>query len=423
LDEVAGYGERLESIVAALSAGGSLPSPTVREFLRWFGAQKRGAHIVRQVRRALRLHGLVTIPDFESTWIDGPITFALAKTESSEGIHRTQASSSDIGPAITSVPPPPSIAPMPDSPSRNESPSPAVSRAKSEPGPPDLPAKSATLTALLNVESPVSGTWEVGLFPSKEFSSARVGVGDPTYRISKLEAANRTPVSVKPDSTLREVVTVLLANDFSQVPVMPNEREVKGVASWQSIGSRVALGQAASTAREVMDVAAEIRSDASIFAAIPSLIEYGYVLVRGPENRIAGIVTTSDLSLQFGQLAEPFLLLSEIENRIRNIIASHFSTDELTCVRDPNDAERVIESVDDLSFGEYMRLLEEPGRWERVAPEVDRTIFIKSLDNIRVIRNDVMHFDPDGISQEDSGALRDFAKFLQKLEVIGVTGP
>jgi hypothetical protein len=57
---------------------------------------------------------------------------------------------------------------------------------------------------------------------------------DPTYRVSKLAAANNKPIVVRPDSTLTETVTALLANDFSQLPVMTNERDVKGVISWAS---------------------------------------------------------------------------------------------------------------------------------------------------------------------------------------------
>ena len=33
--------------------------------------------------------------------------------------------------------------------------------------------------------------------------------------------------------------------------------------------------------------------------------------------------------------------------------------------------------------------------------EIDRPTFVKRLDTVRRIRNDVMHFHPDGISDED----------------------
>jgi hypothetical protein len=51
---------------------------------------------------------------------------------------------------------------------------------------------------------------------------------------------------------------------------------------------------------------------------------------------------------------------------------------------------------------------------------MNRKTFIKILDRVREIRNDVMHFDPDGIPEQDVEALRQFANFLQKLQNIGV---
>lgn len=72
-----------------------------------------------------------------------------------------------------------------------------------------------------------------------EVSGAESGtaITDPTYRIGRLESANKTPTSVKPDATLRQAITLMLANDFSQLPVMTGPRDVKGIVSWKTIGS------------------------------------------------------------------------------------------------------------------------------------------------------------------------------------------
>ncbi len=244
---------------------------------------------------------------------------------------------------------------------------------------------------------------------------------DPTYRISKLAAANTQPTTVTPDATLQHAATVMLANDFSQLPVMTNERDVKGILSWTSIGSRLALGRTSAVVRELMDDSYEIRADASLFQAIPIIVEHQYVLVRGSDNRISGIVTATDLSQQFGQLAEPFLLLGEIENHIRRILGEKFSPDELKMAGDPTDKDRQIEDVADLTFGEYIRLLENETRWDKVGISVDRVTFCKQLDEVRLIRNDVMHFDPDGIPPSDLDKLRHSARFLQRLQTMGAS--
>jgi predicted transcriptional regulator len=212
----------------------------------------------------------------------------------------------------------------------------------------------------------------------------------------------------------------MLTNDFSQLPVMSGEREVKGVISWSSIARRLALGRDGKRVQDLVDQHQEIRADSSIFAAIPVVAQHGYVLVRGSDNRIIGIVTASDLNFQFQQLAEPFLLLGEIENQIRRIIDNRFNAGELSAAKDPTDIVRTVESVADLTFGEYVRLLENPDRWVQLGLPIDRGEFIEKLDTIRRVRNDVMHFDPDGIPSTDLESLRGFAAFLQHLQEIGV---
>jgi len=241
-------------------------------------------------------------------------------------------------------------------------------------------------------------------------------IKDPTYRISKLDAANVAVERVAPDELISLAVTKMLSRDFSQLPVMTSDREVKGLISWRSIGSRLALGIAPKLVRDAMDPAQEIPADASIFDAIPWIVRHDYVLVRAENKLITGIVTASDLSLQFETLTEPFLVLSEVENLVRNMIGDNFTPSELAEVRDAGDRDRPVENVADLTFGEYVRLLEKPERWERLGLKIDRALFCQDLNKVRVIRNDVMHFDPDGIDPNDLIRLRNFAQFLKRLE-------
>lgn len=346
-----GMDDRLTEIAKRLKQGQKVSPISVREFLGWFGAQRRGSWVVYWIRRNLDDAGLTTEPDFESAYIDSKVNFALARTEEAEdkkeAVDAEAQTESVLTPAITTT--------------------------------------------------------------------------DPTYRISKLAAANNRPISTSPDATVAEAVTLMMANDFSQLPVMTNDRDVKGILSWTSIGSRLALGKDGVHVRELMDTSHEMRAESSLFQAIPIIVEHQYVLVRGPDNRITGIVTASDLSLQFQQLAEPFLLLGEIENHIRRILGDKFSAEELNDAKNEADIEREVNSVADLTFGEYIRLLESNDRWSKVNLPIDRKTFCRELEQVRRIRNDVMHFDPDGIAPDDLERLRDFVRFLQRLQSIGVS--
>lgn len=145
------------------------------------------------------------------------------------------------------------------------------------------------------------------------------------------------------------------------------------------------------------------------------MVRYDYMLVRGEDNRITGIITASDLSIQFRQLSEAFLILSEIENTLRILVERKFTTEELGACKDVSDEDRVIQSSADLTFGEFVRLLENPDRWHKFEVGIDRAKFCESLSRVRSIRNDVMHFDPDGIPENDLKKLQDFSKLLRKI--------
>ena len=235
---------------------------------------------------------------------------------------------------------------------------------------------------------------------------------DPTLRVGTLDAANRKPTSVKPESPLREATTKMQMKDYSRLPVMKTDREVAGIVTWESIGTRLALGRECEHVRQCMEPAEVISSDTRLFDAMRKVSEHGYVLVQGEDRTITGIVTATDLSRLFRQLAEPFLFVGEIEGHLRNLIHGKFTLDELQAA---SGDERPIEGSAGLTFGGYRRLLENKENWGRLQLDIDRREFIENLDTVRMIRNEIMHFNPDGLSDNDRQTVRKVARFFDKL--------
>jgi hypothetical protein len=328
--------EKLSAIAAQLKKGVAPQKETVRAFLLWFNAERRGFSVVRRIRSALKRHGVTTSPDFEYTWLDGSITFVAASPEGEKGA-----------------------------------------------------LKEGTATA------------------------------DPTFRIGRLDASNKSPVKVKPDATLQQAVTIMLTNDFSQLPVMTGTRDVKGIVSWKTIGSRLALKRPCTVVSDCMEPAQIVSIDDSLFETIARIASYDYVLVQAKDKTISGIITASDFNVQFQILAEPFLLVGEIENGLRRILHTKFTVKELEEAKAPGRDDRTIEAPSDLTFGEYIRLIEPEKRWKKLKVEIDRVEFLTQLNRVREIRNDVMHFDPDGMESEDLQFLREFAQFLKRLRDVG----
>ena len=162
-----------------------------------------------------------------------------------------------------------------------------------------------------------------------------------------------------------------------------------------------------------------ISNDTSLFKALPIIIEHDYVLVRNTTNEVCGIITASDLSLQFKQLTEPFLLVDEIENHLRHIL-SKLDKNDLEKGKDERDVDRKVETVADLTFGEYLRLCQTPDIWTKLHLTIDRKSFCSQLEKIRDIRNNIMHFDPDGLDSNSIDILRNFVRLLQTMRNLKV---
>ena len=205
----------------------------------------------------------------------------------------------------------------------------------------------------------------------------------------------------------------MLTEERDYLPVMTSNWEVKGVVSWKSVATRLALGQRCETVGDCMEDAQEVAHHASMFVASERIARSGYVLVRGKDRAVTGMVTAADLSVAFGTLGKPFLLIGEIELLVRDLVESHVGEDDLR--RGHHDQERESYEIGDLSFGELIRLLQHPESWEKVGLPVDKQTLLGRLEEVRVVRNAVMHFDPDGLTDEQLALLEQTSRFLQRV--------
>lgn len=343
---------QLRRVAESLQNGDSSPTVTVRQLLEWFGQQRRGWRVVATMKGALRRTGLATEPDFATAYIDGHLTFSLSGGKD----------------AVT------------------------------KPGSDHDPRESGEVDG------------------NTADSQASVAlIEDAVLRVRMLPAANREPVTVNRDDPVEKALSLMAMHDYSQLPVTQDMRRVDGMISWRSVLLARTKGVKPTRVGECMERHEEVRAEDSLLTAFQKIVDHEAVLVRGDEQSITGIVTATDLSIMFREQTEPFLLLSEIENQLRRLMDGHFSPEELKNAKDSVDEEREVDSVADLTFGECTRLLEKPEHWQRLGVRLDRRTFVKQLIEVRDIRNDVMHFDPDGLSADELQRLKDVRRLLQRV--------
>lgn len=245
-----------------------------------------------------------------------------------------------------------------------------------------------------------------------ETSEAAIQV---SLRVGSLASANAGVEAVRLDDSLERAQGLMMRSDYSQLAVQSGPRDLRGAVSWESI-AQAKIRNPDARLRDAVFTPEVVGFDDDLLGRIPMIVDASFVFVQANDRQISGIVTTADLSLEFATLAKPFFLLAEVERRLRRLVDEHFSQDEIASVVDPSDAGRSAASARDLTIGECARLLEQPDRWNRLGWALDRVIFIEELHSVRMIRNEVMHFSPDPLEDEQILRIQRLIRMLRRLD-------
>ena len=181
-------------------------------------------------------------------------------------------------------------------------------------------------------------------------------------------------------------------NGFSQLPVMSG-RTLKGAVTWESI----ALARHTRPDARLRDALVQPQSrreDTHLLDVIRDISNEGFMVVEDVSGRPIGVVTPADVAAAYDAFATPFSLIGDLDRLLRSVIDESMDWQDVLAVLDPS-GERKLRSIDQFSFGDYLRAFENEGLWQQLGWSIDRTVFREQLEAIRTIRNDVMHFNPD----------------------------
>jgi hypothetical protein len=67
-----------------------------------------------------------------------------------------------------------------------------------------------------------------------------------------------------------------------------------------------------------------------------------------------------------------------------------------------------------MTVGQYKAVLGNPDCWQQLGWPLDQAQFVKRLDEIRRVRNNVMHFNPDPPKPADVAKLRIFLDVIRR---------
>ncbi|KIE27213.1 hypothetical protein LK08_09845 [Streptomyces sp. MUSC 125] len=233
---------------------------------------------------------------------------------------------------------------------------------------------------------------------------------DLTWRIGNLPFVQEV-VTVRAGDALSRAITPMVERDFSQLPVVDHNNVLRGVVTWEGI-ARAQLGGRTATVANALDPHPETaRVEHALFDRMDRIQRSGFTIIVDGENTVIGILTSTDLAGQLKQRIEPFILLEELERRLRRL-SKRFSADEL-----PKQIRRTVERGQHPSLGQYVFLVEDAHCWDRLQWPFEQQDISRRLATVRDYRNDLAHWAVDAPA-EDAAALAATSGFLRLLKLV-----
>ncbi|MEU9126120.1 CBS domain-containing protein [Streptomyces sp. NPDC048506] len=244
--------------------------------------------------------------------------------------------------------------------------------------------------------------------------------------IGDLPAACGGVASVTRNADLSQATYLMRHHGYAQIPVTSNMTTLHGVVTWRSLALMYENGKP-STLENAMQQdslpVADTRQE--FFSCLPQLTEHGYLLVRGQDGGLSGIVTHRTVIERFQHTARPFFLLGEIESLLRRWLGTALDGEAIRAVQNKRKVEDRTGKVEDLAFGDYVYLLNGNQRKQSMAeqadrnwaalghPSLNREQFIHHLERIKAIRNRIAHFDAEPLPTADMRELTAFTALLR----------
>ncbi len=275
--------------------------------------------------------------------------------------------------------------------------------------------RAVTLDTVVSLTTPSDEAERSATTGDTEIGDIRVvenDEGDDDLNV-RLTVGNLSPLagveSVGPNSPLEEATTKMLLNDYSQLAVLSGPRGLRGAVTWRSVAQAMQQKSVASVADAIDPQAEVVPYDRDLFQVLPILQQREFVFVQDETKAVKGIVTTADVAHRYGEMATPFFQLGELDQTLRWVVSRTADMETVQTI-----CSRPIESFDQLTMGHCKRVLENKEVWERLGWPVDRSAFISRLEEIRLIRNQVMHFHPDPVPEDTVDKLRMFTSLLHR---------
>lgn len=215
-------------------------------------------------------------------------------------------------------------------------------------------------------------------------------------------------IDVGPEMTVAEAVRLMQEHNYSQLPVVAGQA-VLGVFSFRSL--TVKLLEMGRISEHFGDLPVDEFMEQFRFAQLSDnwesivihLDEDDGVLV-GHRDQLEGILTPMDVLSYLRDIANPFVLLAEIELSLRRIVGACVNDEGLRtcaqqCLTGKYSPDEMPTKLSEMTFNDYVQIIGDGRNWPHFeavfgagAGDWQRKRTAERLKEVRDLRNDVFHF-------------------------------
>jgi len=208
---------------------------------------------------------------------------------------------------------------------------------------------------------------------------------------------------VPPEMLVCDALALMFERNLTHLAVLEDGRPA-GVFSHRSLARHLTLyPKTAIDDLAVVDMAEQV-PEMTVRSAYENILEninrHGSVLMTSPHG-VQAVATHEVVAKYLAQVARPYVLLQEIELRLRSVIESIVPTGDLgallnTSLHGKYESMKkpVPNRLDELSFEDYRTLITNNRYWGLFAKVLGgpRMLAVARLERVGLIRNEVFHF-------------------------------
>lgn len=231
------------------------------------------------------------------------------------------------------------------------------------------------------------------------------------YSIDHLLENQGNVVVIQKTDTITMALDLMIKHDFSQLPVVDENRLLLGMVTYESIMRAARSFDTKLDKLSIPDVMVtapvHYRED-DLFDLLDELKVTNAVVIVEPERYVIGVVTSYDASRFLRNRTEDLMHVEDIEFVIKELIKRTYANKRLelsldrleaatanpSAQRSRQSGSKNVKPFDELNLGDYINLLMSKDIWKFCAPilKVEKESLYELLVRIRQTRNDLAHF-------------------------------